>query len=172
MYHELVAEFPNYTFVVEYKFTKSQAASFWKENFNDRTTVPWNEFRQAISMLNEELIHRNTLNLKNTVDLTRSDNISNYEFDIFTRLFTPWDRLIDVWHILTMHPAYAVFMTYEEIMEKLKQKKPGSYLFRMSATNMGNWAVGYISSDGKAYQTIPKNKSMIEALVEGVRGKL
>lgn len=62
--------------------------------------------------------------------------------------------------------------TYEEIMDRLRQKKPGSYLFRMSATNMGNWAIGYIASDGKAYQTIPKNKSMIEALVEGVRGRL
>lgn len=62
-------------------------------------------------------------------------------------------------------------MTYEEIMERLKCKRPGSYMFRMSATNMGNWAIGYIASDGKAYQTIPKNKSMIEALVEGVRGR-
>lgn len=44
-------------------------------------------------------------------------------------------------------------------------------MFRMSVTSMGNWAIGYVASDGKAYQTIPKNKSMIEALVEGIRGK-
>ncbi|KAI6215408.1 E3 ubiquitin-protein ligase CBL [Aphelenchoides besseyi] len=172
MHHELKAEFPNHKFVGEhFRFTKTQAALFWKNNFDSASTVSWNKFRVALDKLNSGLHVGTTANLKMTLDLTRNDNISNYEFDIFTRLFNPWDKMIDTWHLLSTHPAYAVFMTYEEVMERLRTKRPGSFMFRMSATNMGNWAIGYIANDGKTYQTIPKNKSIIEALVEGIRAK-
>ncbi|KAI6239098.1 E3 ubiquitin-protein ligase CBL [Aphelenchoides fujianensis] len=123
MFHELKAEFPDQTFSGDnYRFTKSQAAVFWKKHFSERTTVPWNEFREAIGFLNPDLLQRNTAQLKNTVDLTRNDNVSNYE------LFYPWDKMIQTWHLITMHPAYAVFMTYEEMMERLQNKRPGRHV--------------------------------------------
>lgn len=89
------------------------------------TSVPWLEFREAMDTLNKALLHHKTGQLKNTIDLTRNDNISNYEFDVFTRLFNPWDKMLETWHLLTYHPAYALFTTYEEMMDRLRSKKPG-----------------------------------------------
>ena len=44
-----------------------------------------------------------------------------------------------------------------------------SYVFRLSCTRLGQWAVGYVAPDGKIYQTIPQNKSLIQALIDGHR---
>lgn len=41
----------------------------------------------------------------------------------------------------------------------------------MSCTRLGEWAIGYVACDGKIYQTIPQNKPIIQALIEGTRGK-
>jgi E3 ubiquitin-protein ligase CBL len=34
---------------------------------------------------------------------------------------------------------------------------------------LGQWAIGYVAPDGKIYQTIPQNKSLIQSLVDGSR---
>lgn len=84
------------------------------------------------------------------------------------------------------HPGYVAFLTYEEVKERLKKftNKPGrydpslkpdkkfSYVFRLSCTRLGQWAIGYVAPDGKIYQTIPQNKSLIQSLVDGSRDKL
>ncbi len=44
-----------------------------------------------------------------------------------------------------------------------------SYVFRLSCTRLGQWAVGYVAPDNKIYQTIPQNKSLIQALIDGHR---
>jgi len=40
-----------------------------------------------------------------------------------------------------------------------------SYVFRLSCTRLGQWAIGYVAPDKKIYQTIPQNKSLIQSLV-------
>ena len=44
-----------------------------------------------------------------------------------------------------------------------------SYVFRLSCTRLGQWAVGYVTTDGNILQTIPQNKSLCQALLDGYR---
>lgn len=69
------------------------------------------------------------------------------------------------------HPAYMSFITYEEVKKKLQKhiKKPGTYVFRLSCTRLGQWAIGYVGKDKKIYQTIPTNKSLVQSLVDGAK---
>lgn len=62
-----------------------------------RTTVPWFEFRIALSKVHRLNTGLETLALKTTIDLTVNEHISNFEFDVFTRfvflfvcLYTDW----------------------------------------------------------------------------------
>lgn len=44
-----------------------------------------------------------------------------------------------------------------------------SYVFRLSCTRLGQWAIGYVTVDGTILQTIPQNKSLCQALLDGYR---
>ena len=44
-----------------------------------------------------------------------------------------------------------------------------SYIFRLSCTRLGQWAVGYVTPDHTILQTIPQNKSLCQALIDGSR---
>ena len=44
-----------------------------------------------------------------------------------------------------------------------------SYVFRLSCTRLGQWAIGYVMNDGQILQTIPQNKSLCQALLDGQR---
>ena len=46
---------------------------------------------------------------------------------------------------------------------------PPSYVFRLSCTRLGQWAIGYVTADGEILQTIPQNKSLCQALLDGYR---
>ncbi|XP_014392853.1 PREDICTED: E3 ubiquitin-protein ligase CBL-C [Myotis brandtii] len=61
------------------------------------------------------------------------------------------------------------FLTYDEVRARLQacRDKPGSYIFRPSCTRLGQWAIGHVSSDGSILQTIPHNKPLFKALLEG-----
>nr|XP_034970196.1 E3 ubiquitin-protein ligase CBL-B isoform X2 [Zootoca vivipara] len=110
--------------------------------------------------------------LKSTIDLTCNDYISVFEFDIFTRLFQPWGSILRNWNFLAVtHPGYMAFLTYDEVKARLQKysTKPGSYIFRLSCTRLGQWAIGYVTGDGNILQTIPHNKPLFQALIDGSR---
>ena len=44
-----------------------------------------------------------------------------------------------------------------------------SYVFRLSCTRLGQWAIGYVTPEGNILQTIPQNKSLCQALLDGYR---
>ena len=44
-----------------------------------------------------------------------------------------------------------------------------SYIFRLSCTRLGQWAIGYVTADGNILQTIPHNKPLFQALIDGFR---
>lgn len=44
-----------------------------------------------------------------------------------------------------------------------------SYIFRLSCTRLGQWAIGYVTNDGNILQTIPHNKPLFQALIDGYR---
>ncbi|CAI5455037.1 unnamed protein product [Caenorhabditis angaria] len=172
MLFELKAEFPNGPFIGDkFRVTKREAEDFWQNNFPKKSIVAWPVFLQAIEHLHQQPITKlEAAELKSTVDLAGDDYVSNFEFDVFTRLFYPFKTVIKNWQTLTTeHPGYCAFLTYDEVKKRLEKlvKKPGSYIFRLSCTRPGQWAIGYVAPDGKIYQTIPQNKSLIQALHEG-----
>ncbi|KAH1010799.1 hypothetical protein HUJ05_005042, partial [Dendroctonus ponderosae] len=87
--------------------------------FFSSTLVPWKIFRQELNSVHPISSGLEAMALKSTIDLTCNDYISNFEFDVFTRL--------------------------------------------------GQWAIGYVTPDGEILQTIPQNKSLIQALLDGYR---
>ena len=44
-----------------------------------------------------------------------------------------------------------------------------SYVFRLSCTRLGQWAIGYVTMDKQILQTIPQNKPLCQALLDGQR---
>nr|ACO15072.1 E3 ubiquitin-protein ligase CBL-B [Caligus clemensi] len=175
MLSELRAEFPNDDGVFagsNFRITKSDAAEFWRQSFGDKTIVPWKIFRQTLTQVHTIGSGLEAMALKSTIDLTCNDYISNFEFDVFTRLFQPWSSLLRNWQILAVtHPGYVAFLTYDEVKARLQRHldKPGSYVFRLSCTRLGQWAIGYVTSEGNILQTIPQNKSLCQALLDGSR---
>ncbi|CAH2005713.1 unnamed protein product [Acanthoscelides obtectus] len=173
MLSELKALFPNGVFAGDlFRITKSDAADFWRTNFGNSTLVPWKIFRQELNNVHPISSGLEAMALKSTIDLTCNDYISNFEFDVFTRLFQPWATLLRNWQILAVtHPGYVAFLTYDEVKARLQRysNKAGSYVFRLSCTRLGQWAIGYVTGDGEILQTIPQNKSLIQALLDGYR---
>ncbi|XP_058789601.1 E3 ubiquitin-protein ligase CBL isoform X2 [Phymastichus coffea] len=174
MLSELKAIFPNGVFAGDqFRITKADAAEFWKERFGNSTLVPWKVFRHELNQVHPISSGLQAMALKSTIDLTCNGYISNFEFDVFTRLFQPWSSLLRNWKILAVtHPGYVAFLTYDEVKARLQKyciSKPGSYVFRLSCTRLGQWAIGYVTSDGDILQTIPHNKSLCQALLDGYR---
>ena len=61
------------------------------------------------------------------------------------RLFQPWKQILNNWNVIVCyHPGYQAFMTYDEVEATLQKwkHKPGSYVFRLSCTRLGQWAIG------------------------------
>uniref|UniRef100_A0A4Y0BFZ0 E3 ubiquitin-protein ligase CBL n=1 Tax=Anopheles funestus TaxID=62324 RepID=A0A4Y0BFZ0_ANOFN len=136
------------------------------------TLVPWKLFRFELSLVHPISSGLEAMALKTTIDLTCNDYISNFEFDVFTRLFQPWNTLLRNWQILAVtHPGYVAFLTYDEVKARLQKyiTKAGSYVFRLSCTRLGQWAIGYVTQEGEILQTIPQNKSLCQALLDGHR---
>ncbi|XP_065082152.1 E3 ubiquitin-protein ligase CBL [Ochlerotatus camptorhynchus] len=173
MLSELKAIFPNGLFAGDqFRITKSDAADFWKSRFGNSTLVPWKLFRQELSQVHPISSGLEAMALKTTIDLTCNDYISNFEFDVFTRLFQPWNTLLRNWQILAVtHSGYVAFLTYDEVKARLQKyiTKAGSYVFRLSCTRLGQWAIGYVTVEGDILQTIPQNKSLCQALLDGHR---
>uniref|UniRef100_A0A3P8SNQ3 E3 ubiquitin-protein ligase CBL n=1 Tax=Amphiprion percula TaxID=161767 RepID=A0A3P8SNQ3_AMPPE len=150
MLAELKAIFPNGLFQGDnFRITKADAAEFWRRSFGDKTIVPWRTFRQALHEFHPISSGLEAMALKSTIDLTCNDYISVFEFDIFTRLFQPWSSLLRNWNSLAVtHPGYMAFLTYDEVKARLHRfiHKPGSYIFRLSCTRLGQWAIGYVTA--------------------------
>ncbi|XP_008562968.1 PREDICTED: E3 ubiquitin-protein ligase CBL-B-like, partial [Galeopterus variegatus] len=84
----------------------------------------------------------------------------------------PWGSILRNWNFLAVtHPGYMAFLTYDEVKARLQKysTKPGSYIFRLSCTRLGQWAIGYVTGDGNILQTIPHNKPLFQALIDGSR---
>ncbi|KAK1336435.1 hypothetical protein QTO34_004242 [Cnephaeus nilssonii] len=173
MLAELKGIFPSGLFQGDaFRITKADAAEFWRRAFGEKTIVPWKSFRQALHDVHPISSGLEAMALKSTIDLTCNDYISVFEFDIFTRLFQPWSSLLRNWNSLAVtHPGYMAFLTYDEVKARLQKfiHKPGSYIFRLSCTRLGQWAIGYVTADGNILQTIPHNKPLFQALIDGFR---
>ncbi|XP_008068522.2 E3 ubiquitin-protein ligase CBL-C, partial [Carlito syrichta] len=171
MHTELGALFPGGKYCGDtYQLAMAPAHAFWREHCGVRCVLPWAEFESLLCTCHPVEAGSTALALRSTVDLTCSGHVSVFEFDIFTRLFQPWPTLLKNWQLLAVnHPGYMAFLTYDEVQARLQacRDKPSSYIFRPSCTRLGQWAIGYVSSDGSILQTIPPSRPLFRVLLEG-----
>lgn len=73
--------------------------------------------------------------------------------------------IIKMWYMLCLWSLWASFMHFTFFVSN-------SYIFRLSCTRLGQWAIGYVTSDGNILQTIPHNKPLFQALIDGCRESL
>eukprot|EP00122_Pirum_gemmata_P016034 Pgem_evm1s14985 len=69
------------------------------------------------------------------MDMTKNGYISWYEFDLFVRLYQPWDRMLNNWRIIVLHhPGFKMYMTYNEVQKCLLplEHKVGRLVFGLS----------------------------------------
>ncbi|KAM9353441.1 E3 ubiquitin-protein ligase CBL-C [Symphorus nematophorus] len=170
---ELKAMFPGGSFQGDtYRVTKTEAEEFWRHSFGNKCIVQWNDFKKELQSVHAFEEGMESMALKSTIDLTCNDHISVFEFDIFTRLFQPWRSLIRNWNQLAVtHPGYMAFLTYDQVVARLEHylHRPGSYIFRLSCTRMGQWAIGHVTTEGSIVQTIPQNTPLYQALIQGFK---
>ncbi|XP_075965829.1 E3 ubiquitin-protein ligase CBL-C isoform X4 [Anarhichas minor] len=173
MLWELRAMFPGGGFQGDaYRVTKTEAAEFWMRSFGNKCVVQWHRFKEQLRSVHTFEEGMESMALKSTIDLTCNDHITVFEFDIFTRLFQPWGSLIRNWNQLAVtHPGYMAFLTYDQVIGRLEHylHRPGSYVFRLSCTRMGQWAIGHVTSGGSIVQTIPQNTPLYQALIQGFK---
>ncbi|KAM3873285.1 E3 ubiquitin-protein ligase CBL-C [Diretmus argenteus] len=173
MLWELKAMFPGGQFQGDtYRLTKTEAEAFWRRSFGNKCIVQWINFKLQLQSVHAFEEGMESMALKSTVNLTCNDHISVFEFDIFTRLFQPWRSLIRNWNQLAVtHPGYMAFLTYDQVKARLEHylHRPGSYIFRLSCTRMGQWAIGHVTTEGSIVQTIPQNTPLYQALIEGFK---
>ncbi|XP_049440191.1 E3 ubiquitin-protein ligase CBL-C isoform X4 [Epinephelus fuscoguttatus] len=173
MLWELKAMFPGGGFQGDtYRVTKTEAEEFWMRSFGNKCIVQWNTFKEQLRSVHAFEEGMESMALKSTIDLTCNDHISVFEFDIFTRLFQPWRSIIRNWNQLAVtHPGYMAFLTYDQVIARLEHylHRPGSYIFRLSCTRMGQWAIGHVTSEGGIVQTIPQNTPLYQALIQGFK---
>ncbi|CAH8655528.1 unnamed protein product [Schistosoma guineensis] len=173
--NDLEALFPHDTFDSKgFRITKPDAARWWLSNFGDSVVVSWQLFKDSLIQTFRIDSDTQLLALQTTIDITCNDYVSIFEFDVFTRLFQPWNNILETWKALAiLHPGYMAFMTYDQVKGVLKRycfyPGPGTYIFRLSCTKLGQWAIGYITQELKIVQTIIQNKSLAQALVDGER---
>ncbi|XP_067411422.1 E3 ubiquitin-protein ligase CBL-C isoform X2 [Emydura macquarii macquarii] len=154
----------------QYRPSQPPAEAFWRGTWGARSLVPWSEFQAGLQRAHPLAPGPIAAALRATIDLTCSDHVSVFEFDVFTRLFQPWPTLLKNWTRLAVtHPGYVAFLTYDEVRARLQpySNKPGSYVFRLSCTRLGQWAIGYVSPEGSVLQTIPQDRPLFQALIEG-----
>ncbi|XP_060778119.1 E3 ubiquitin-protein ligase CBL-C isoform X2 [Neoarius graeffei] len=173
MLWELRAIFPDGQFQGDtYNLTKTEAKEFWRKIFRHKCIVKWSIFKQHLKNVHNFEEGMEAMALKSTVDLTCNDHVSIFEFDIFTRLFQPWSTLLRNWnHLAVTHPGYMAFLTYDQVQARLEhhRHRPGSYIFRLSCTRMGQWAIGYVSHNCSILQTISENTPLYQALIQGFK---
>ncbi|XP_044064695.1 E3 ubiquitin-protein ligase CBL-C isoform X2 [Siniperca chuatsi] len=173
MLWELKAMFPGGSFQGDsYRVTKTEADEFWRHSFGSKCIVQWNSFKEQLRSVHAFEEGMESMALKSTIDLTCNDHISVFEFDIFTRLFQPWRSLIRNWNQLAVtHSGYMAFLTYDQVVARLEHylHRPGSYIFRLSCTRMGQWAIGHVTTEGSIVQTIPQNTPIYQALIQGFK---
>ncbi|KAM7383204.1 hypothetical protein PAMP_002875 [Pampus punctatissimus] len=173
MLWELKAIFPGGRFHGDtYRVTMTEAGEFWKFSFGNKCIVQWNNFKKQLKTVHAFEEGMESMALKSTIDLTCNDHISVFEFDIFTRLFQPWRSLIRNWnHLAVTHPGYMAFLTYDQVVARLEHylHRPGSYIFRLSCTRMGQWAIGHVTIEGGIIQTIPEDTPLFQALIQGFK---
>uniref|UniRef100_A0A674J870 E3 ubiquitin-protein ligase CBL n=1 Tax=Terrapene triunguis TaxID=2587831 RepID=A0A674J870_9SAUR len=104
----------------QYRPSQPPAEAFWRGTWGARSLVSWSEFQVGLQRVHPVAPGPMAAALRATMDLTCSDHVSIFEFDIFTRLFQVRAGGVT-------HPGYVAFLTYDEVRARLQtySNKPG-----------------------------------------------
>ncbi|KAL7064176.1 hypothetical protein AAHC03_04382 [Spirometra sp. Aus1] len=169
--HHITAEirtlFPQGNFDPNITCAKPEVEDWWRRNFNQRVIVPKDAFFRAFFAKHVRFQTDNEA-LYETMAFTSESYISKYALDLFTRLFSPWEKSYNVHKAITQHPAYLKQSTSSLIEEKLQALKdmPGSFYFRISVNNPGIWSIGFVTRNGHISQVLCYGLPLIDTLYQ------
>ncbi|KAL7065251.1 hypothetical protein AAHC03_04376 [Spirometra sp. Aus1] len=152
-------------------WAKHDAREWWNSNFGQSIVVSWPVFYERFCFRDPRFSGPAEIPLKTTLCLTSSTHVSQFNLDIFARLFGPWHKLYEVWSGLTAHPGFFRGTTYEYAEELLKGYRhlPGSFLFRISHSTPGFWATAFVSANGQISQWLIFGLPLPDILLQGRR---
>ncbi|BHF62746.1 hypothetical protein SprV_0200573200 [Sparganum proliferum] len=152
-------------------WAKHDAREWWNSNFGQSIVVPWHLFYRRFRFRDPRFSGPAEVPLKTTLCLTSSTHVSQFNLDIFARLFGPWHKLYEVWSGLTSHPGFFRGTTFEYAEELLKRFRhlPGSFLFRISHSTPGFWAIAFVSANGQISQSLVFGVPLPDTLLQGRR---
>ncbi|XP_076304241.1 E3 ubiquitin-protein ligase CBL-B-A-like isoform X3 [Tachypleus tridentatus] len=112
-----------------------------------------------------------------TFRITKSDAAEFWKSCFGERTIVPWKIFRQSLH--QVHPISSgleamalkstIDLTCNDFISNFEFDVFTSYVFRLSCTRLGQWAIGYVTADGTILQTIPQNKSLCQALLDGYR---
>jgi E3 ubiquitin-protein ligase CBL len=86
MLSELKSMFPKDVYDAQsFRIAKQDAADFWRQTFKEKAIVSWDEFEKKLNNVHKISSKMEAVKLRRTVQLTESNYVSIFEFDIFTR---------------------------------------------------------------------------------------
>nr|VZI39773.1 unnamed protein product [Spirometra erinaceieuropaei] len=164
---EIRTLFPQGNFDPNITCAKPEVEYWWRRNFNQRVIVPKDAFFSAFFAKHVRFQTDNRA-LYETMAFTSESYVSKYALDLFTRLFSPWEKSYNVHKAITQHPAYLKQSTSSLIEEKLQALKdmPGSFYFRISANNPGIWSIGFVTRNGHISQVLCYGLPLIDTLYQ------
>ncbi|KAA3676875.1 uncharacterized protein DEA37_0010462 [Paragonimus westermani] len=138
----------------------------------DSLCVSWPTFIEAFSRSFHVTGRPEIEKLHDTIAFSSDLYVSIFGWDVFNRLFAPWNLLVSAWTKLVYeHPGYMAWMTFEDMRDFLLQyrRSPGTYAFRMSCRSIGFWSVAYVDSSGKVIQSVCRSQNFADFLEEGIK---
>ncbi|KAF8568667.1 hypothetical protein P879_07010, partial [Paragonimus westermani] len=134
--------------------------------------VSWPVFIEAFSRSFHVTGRPEIEKLHDTMAFSSDLYVSIFGWDVFNRLFAPWNLLVPAWTKLVYeHPGYMAWMTFEDMRDflLLYRRSPGTYAFRMSCRSIGFWSIAYVDSSGKVIQSVCRSQNFADFLEEGIK---
>jgi E3 ubiquitin-protein ligase CBL len=86
MLAEMRSMFPNNVYEGQsFRIAKTDAADFWRQNFKEKAIISWEDFEKKLNNVHKITHKMESFKLRSTIQLTESNYVSIFEFDIFTR---------------------------------------------------------------------------------------
>lgn len=126
-----------------------QGAGFWKTAFGKKLLIPRTRFFKAFQNFLSQDLQSVEADVMYFIDFFHDDYVTPFEFNCFLDWFGPLAGSADRMLGLLKEGILAGFIPAVEAACLLVGHPPGTYLVRFSKTNVGAFALTYLSGRGK-----------------------